>query len=868
MATGSRLGQRMRDTGYSYAATVTRWLIEPLTVLEEKQRRRIRLLSAFLLLIAINTLIGALVIKNAGNNSWVILLAAASILAAGYGFSRTRYYGLAKGIAVSMPAVPVFAMVFFSDNPEHIPHELPWLALPLLVCSLVFSLRSTIIVTITYITLVLSLVYFAGLPAAEFGKSLAYILMIFFFTVAITTTRRQDQSEIEHDLAERQRAEEALRESEERFSKIFSASPVSITMNTFKDGTFIYVNDSFTRMSGYTREDVVGRRSADVGIWANIEDRKRMIKILEEQGRVYTQEFEFVTKSGEIRTWLYSAEKINVGGEPCLIVLSIDVTERKKREQLQNDENYVLTLLGQGAELSEVLDAILRLGESNDPSIKGSVLLFDSSRDWLMPAAGPSLPDEYNEMMKDGIPIGPVMGSCGTAAYRKERVIIPDIENDPLFKPSAEAAKGMTGNGLRACWSQPIVSSGGELLGTIANYSNRVGEPTEDNLNILDWSARIAAIAIERKKAEEALRESEEKFSKAFSSSPEAFFITRLKDGIITEVNESCTHFTGYTREEMVGHVGDELNLWVYDEERTRMLQSIEEQGRVYKQEIHSRMKSGEIRVGLFSAEMLNIGGEPGFIFSITDITERKKAEENLKQTLATLEKSSAQLAATNKELEAFSYSVSHDLRSPLRSIDGFSQALLEDYYDKLDETGQDYLHRLRGASQKMGELIDGLLKLSRLTRSEMRPEMVDLSALASEIAARLHETQPERRVEFIISRGLTANGDRQLLRVLLENLLGNAWKFTLKSPQARIEFGKSRNGDKKTYYVRDNGIGFDMTYADKLFGAFQRLHEETEFPGTGIGLATVQRVINRHGGTVWAEGDPGKGATFYFTLN
>jgi light-regulated signal transduction histidine kinase (bacteriophytochrome) len=249
------------------------------------------------------------------------------------------------------------------------------------------------------------------------------------------------------------------------------------------------------------------------------------------------------------------------------------------------------------------------------------------------------------------------------------------------------------------------------------------------------------------------------------------------------------------------------------------------------------------------------------------DITRLKQTEEELKQAMANLEQSSAQLATTNKELETFSYSVSHDLRSPLRSIDGFSQALLEDYRDRLDEHGQEYLNRLRGASQKMGELIDGLLKLSRLTRSEMHQEKVDLSALVEEIATRLQETQPERRAKFIIGNGLTANGDPQMLRVLLENLLGNAWKFTSKIPRAEIEFGISHNGDKKTFFVKDNGAGFDMTYANKLFGAFQRLHDTAEFPGTGIGLATVKRIINRHSGNIRAEGAVGKGATFYFTL-
>lgn len=231
------------------------------------------------------------------------------------------------------------------------------------------------------------------------------------------------------------------------------------------------------------------------------------------------------------------------------------------------------------------------------------------------------------------------------------------------------------------------------------------------------------------------------------------------------------------------------------------------------------------------------------------------------------LEQRNIELAAVNKELEAFAYSVSHDLRAPLRSIDGFSQALLEDYEDKLDEQGKDYLRRSRAASQRMGQLIDDLLSLSRITRSDMKSEMVDLSSLAYQVSENLKESQPQRKVEFVVTPGLVANGDSTLLRLLLENLLGNAWKFTSKQSQARIKFGVGQQEGKLTFFVCDNGVGFDMTYADKLFGPFQRLHAATEFPGTGIGLAIVQRIVNRHGGQVWGEGKVGKGATFYFTL-
>jgi signal transduction histidine kinase/sensor domain CHASE-containing protein len=235
------------------------------------------------------------------------------------------------------------------------------------------------------------------------------------------------------------------------------------------------------------------------------------------------------------------------------------------------------------------------------------------------------------------------------------------------------------------------------------------------------------------------------------------------------------------------------------------------------------------------------------------------------------LEHANRELEATNRELEAFSYSVSHDLRAPLRSIDGFSQILLEDYANELDEDGKDYLGRVRAASQRMGRLIDDILGLSRVTRGTMNRDRVDLSSLAEEVAEGLREGRPEREVKFSIQKGLKVWGDSRLLRVALENLIGNAWKFTGKEPEARIEFGVdeelSRRGRIPVYYVRDNGAGFEMAYANKLFGAFQRLHGSDEFEGTGIGLATVQRIVHRHGGRIWAKGETGRGATFYFTL-
>ncbi|MDQ1519449.1 MAG: hypothetical protein QOI55_522, partial [Actinomycetota bacterium] len=230
------------------------------------------------------------------------------------------------------------------------------------------------------------------------------------------------------------------------------------------------------------------------------------------------------------------------------------------------------------------------------------------------------------------------------------------------------------------------------------------------------------------------------------------------------------------------------------------------------------------------------------------------------------VEERTSELQAANRELESFAYAVSHDLRAPLRAIDGFGLALVEEYGELLDGQGTDYVRRVRSATQRMGELIDDLLTLSRVTRADMHRERVDLSALAESVLARMSESAPDREVETVVAPGAAARGDARLLRIALENLLGNAWKFTGTQPAARIEFGMTHVNGTPVYFVRDNGVGFDPQYASRLFNPFQRLHSTEEFEGNGIGLATVVRVVERHGGKVWSDGAVGRGATFFFT--
>lgn len=288
-----------------------------------------------------------------------------------------------------------------------------------------------------------------------------------------------------------------------------------------------------------------------------------------------------------------------------------------------------------------------------------------------------------------------------------------------------------------------------------------------------------------------------------------------------------------------------------------------------------SRIMGRKLRGHLFDVAATPLHGKDGqtkdIVVVYNDITVLQQSREALDRINAQLElrvtERTAQLQATNRELDAFAYSVSHDLRAPLRAVEGFSQALLDDYADKLDDTGRDYLQRIQAGSIRMAKLIDALLKLSRITRSELTTTHVNLGQLAAEIAGELQAAEPDRDVEFRINKELTVVADEVMMKSVMENLLHNAWKFTGKTARALIEFGVISGGERPLYFVRDNGAGFSMEYESKLFGAFQRLHRHDEFEGTGIGLATVQRIITLHGGRIWAEGEEGKGATFYFTL-
>ncbi|MBV9183027.1 MAG: PAS domain S-box protein [Acidobacteria bacterium] len=374
-----------------------------------------------------------------------------------------------------------------------------------------------------------------------------------------------------------------------------------------------------------------------------------------------------------------------------------------------------------------------------------------------------------------------------------------------------------------------------------------------------------------RRCAEEALQASEEKFRTVVETAHDAI-VTANIDGDIVDFNQAAERMFGCSQSEARGRA---LTMLMPERFRERHRYGLKRYHQVGESHVLGKTLelAGLRRDGTEFPLQLSLASwtarnQRFFTGVLRDISERKRIEDEIRDLNRQMERRNAELSAINRELESFSYSVSHDLRAPLRAIDGFSLALLEDARHKLAPEEMAHLDRVRAATQRMSQLIDDLLGLARTARRDISRETVDLSQLASEVIAQLRASDPNRMVSVKVVAGLVVEGDRQLLRVLLENLLGNAWKFTSKRSEAQIELGVSSDGPEPVFFVRDNGTGFDMKYADKLFGAFQRLHSENDFPGNGIGLASVQRIVHRHGGRIWAEAVVGQGATFYFALN
>ncbi len=400
----------------------------------------------------------------------------------------------------------------------------------------------------------------------------------------------------------------------------------------------------------------------------------------------------------------------------------------------------------------------------------------------------------------------------------------------------------------------------------VAILFNDITERKNAEAKILNINAELEQRVMDRTRE---LQSQTNKLQQLIESSPDAIITLDLTRRYVTSWNNSAESMYGYTAAEAIGKTTDEL----VTTERVNatpesVSQSLAATGR-WQGEIIQYNKRGEKLYLLCSAAFVRDGdGKPTGLISINrDISALKEHEQQQRELNIILEKNMDQLTAANRELEAFSYSVSHDLRAPLRGIDGWSLALLEDYGDQLDAQARQYLERVRSETKRMDLLVDAMLDLSRISRAEMQPEKTDISAIARTISERLNESDKGRKTDWRIQPGLWIMGDPPLVEIALSNLLGNAFKFTKRTENACIEFGQNQDNKRRPFFIRDNGAGFDMNFAKKLFGAFQRMHKASDFAGTGVGLATVQRIIHRHGGEIWAESAVHKGATFYFTM-
>jgi PAS domain S-box-containing protein len=685
------------------------------------------------------------------------------------------------------------------------------------------------------------------------------------------------------DITDRKIAEDRLKESEERFSTAFHASPLGMVITTLPDGLFVDVNDSFLRLTEYTRKDVIGRTSAEFNLFVDPNDRAQVWQTLLEKGSFKNVEMTWRTKTGKVINVISSNEQFSLHGLDHAIFMLLDITERKKAENevvLLNRNLRAITECDQiivhaAAENTLFSDVCHTMCTTAGYRLAWVGLVEQDEDKSVVPVAWYGN-EEYvvnaNITWSGDSPRG--RGPSGLAARSGKTHYFQDFANAPSAAPWREAALA---SGFRSSVALPLFNGAGAVFGVFTLYSAEPDYFKPGEIRLLEELAGDISFGVnalreksERAKAEESLRETTEYLNNLFdyANAPIIVWDPHLN---ITRFNHAFERLTGLKASEVLGKPLEILFPEHAKAESLRYINRTTSGERWETVEIYIQSKDGEQHVVLWnSATLFDIDGTRmvATIAQGQDITERKKAEDEVNKLNEELKRRAAELEASNKELEAFSYSVSHDLRAPLRSITGFSSILLEDYREKLDEEGNLYLHKIQDSGELMGQLIDDLLKLSRVTRSDIYYEKVNLTELAQNVLDDLAKTEPKHKVKISLTPDLVAYGDRNLLRIAVQNLLGNAWKYSSKTAEPCIEMGTVTHDGKQAYFVRDNGVGFDMTYAHKLFQPFQRLHRASEFAGTGIGLATVQRIVRRHGGTVWAESKVGEGATFYFTLN
>jgi PAS domain S-box-containing protein len=631
---------------------------------------------------------------------------------------------------------------------------------------------------------------------------------------------------VEQQRDQRERAEVARNETESLFRSLFQNSPAALMITVRPSGKVQDINEAFERMFLITRDEAVDHTTGELGLWESSTDREAYLAELDREGRCLDLRKRFRRRNGEPFDAVISSESLLWRGSTHLFSAITDVSaEAQARDALRASEQRLEAIFRQGPTPIIVTD--IERQQVVDMNVAAEQLIGLSSEQ-ARNSSGPSLFVDGQQQ----------------AAIRQQLLAGGAISSLP-----ARVRNLTTDSIAHVLVSASLVEENGRRY---AIYSG------------VDVTAEVLA--------REALRLSEERFSAAFHFSPIGMTITRLDDGTLLEVNAADERTLGYTRAETLGRRTLDNGAWTSPQARQQFVERLGRDGRVLGQEVQMRDKHGALVEALVFAQRIELDGEPCILAATLNVTEQRRQAAEIQALNENLERRvrerTSQLEAANAELEAFTYTVSHDLRSPLRAIDGFTRLLETGLADRLSPDERSLFTRILDNGRNMNRLIDDLLNLSRLGQVQIRRAPVDVSAIARDIAQRLSDQEPARVVRWEIAPGLMAECDAGLLRIVLENLLGNAWKFTGRQALARIRLGREpMPHGGHCWYVADDGAGFDMRHAARLFAPFQRMHSAEEFAGTGIGLATVQRIVGRHGGRVWAESEPGKGATFRFTL-
>ena len=690
-------------------------------------------------------------------------------------------------------------------------------------------------------------------------------------------------STIARDISERKQAEEALRRSEARYRSLITAT-AQIVWSTNSHGQVEEDMPMWRAFTGMSVEQIAGSG------WLNSlhpDDRETTQQVWQkawqERGQ-YDTEYRIRRRDGEYRSFA-------VRGVPVLeedgsvrewVGTCTDITERKCAEEGLQRVNRTLHVL------SESTEALMKANDELD-MLQGVCDTAVTVGGYCMAWVGYAREDESKTVEPVGqagfaegylqraniswADVDRGRGPTGSAIRSGEVVICSDMDSDRSYLPWRENAARL---GYRSSIALPLKDEN-RVFGALTIYARETGVFDEREQRLLGELANNVSYAVMmlraqtlRKQAEESLRRAS-LYTRSLIEASLDPLVTISREGKITDVNEATEKVTGVARKRLVG--SDFCDYFTQPDEARRGYEQVFANGFVHDYPLAIRHSSGDVTDVLYNATVFrNVQGEIEGVFAAArDITQRKRAEEEIRTLNQELEQRvearTAELSAANKELEAFTYSVSHDLRAPLRHISGFSRILMEDFAPALPPEAQRHLQRIEQGTTRMGQLVDDLLNLTRVGRREVNLQVSGLDSLVREVIATLEPDSAGRQVDWRVGSLPFVECDSALMKQVFQNLLSNALKFTRPRAQAVIEVGQIEQAGAAVVYVRDNGVGFSMKYADKLFGVFQRLHRAEDFEGTGVGLATVQRIIHKHGGRIWAEAELDKGATFYFTL-